>query len=298
MHGIPGIPSWNKIKDVIISKSQYVWLAACSLLISCATSMKTLVLPKGADKDFRSGEIKYPLLNTGRVAVLEYRVISDSVNKSARYDTTVTFGVIIPRTSLVIREAESKMVFGTDSLQCMVRYKMTSFQSESQSHSILSDIIVKPDKNDPNYDRNRDNIIITPYKRVLSGSMQLPQSDAELQFWFEHEKAKKDFDSAAIKGYVKYGNDSFFIKPLYKEDLSRGKNAKPMQLLQGYCLMKGDSLVAFLQHAPQIKTVFDPELKDVLFLNSKNSPVQQLLVAAYFSLVSRAVLTEGTQPLY
>jgi hypothetical protein len=284
---------------MIFFKSQYAWVAACSLLISCSTSMKTLVLPKGVDKDFRSGEIKYPhLFNSSKVEVLEYRVISDSVKEAARYDTTVTFGVIIPRTSLVIREAESKMVFGTDSLQCMVRYKMTSFQTESQSHSILTDIIVKPDKNDPNYDRNRDNITITPYKRVLSGSIQSLKSNEEMQFWFEHEKAKKDFDSAAIKGYMKYGNDSFFIKPLYKEDFSRGKNAKPMQLLQGYCLMKGDSLVAFLQHAPQIKTVFEPGLKDVLFLNSKNSPAQQLLVAAYFSLVSRVVETTATDPLY
>ncbi len=273
-------------------------MAACSLLISCSTSMKTLVLPAGVDNNFRSGEIKYPLINKGRAAILEYRVISDSVKKSARYDTTVTFGVIIPRTSLVIREDESKMVFGTDSLQCMVRYKMTSFQSESQSHSILSDIIVKPDKNNPNYDRDRDRISVTIYKRVLAGSVQSLKSNEEIQFWFEHEKAKKDFDSAAIKGYMKYGNDSFYIKPLYKEDLSRGKNAKPMQLLQGYCLMKGDSLVAFLQHAPLIKTVFEPGLKDVLFLNSKNSPAQQLLVAAYFLLVSRLVLTTGTDPLY
>lgn len=284
---------------MIFFRSKYVWVAACSLLMSCETSMKTLVLPKEVDSRFRSGEIKYPhLLSSKPVSVLEYRVISDSVKESARYDTTVTFGIIIPRSRFVVRVLESKMTFGTDSLQCTARYKMTNFQSESESHSILSDIIVKPDQNDPNYNRDRDKIDITPYMKVLSGIIQLPRLKEEMPFRFEHEKAKKDFDSARIEGYLKYSNDSLFIKPLYKADLSRGKNAKPMHLLQGYCLMKGDSLLAFLQHAPLIKTVFTPGLKDVLFLDTKTSPEEQLLLAAYFSLVSQLVLTEGTGPLY
>ncbi len=284
---------------MFLFRSKYVWVAVCSLLISCETSMKILVLPKEVDSRFRSGEIKYPHLFSNKpVAVMEYRVISDSVKKAVRYDTTVTFGVIIPRSYLVVRVVESKMAFGTDSLQCTASYKMINFQTESESHSILSDIIVKPDQHDPNYSTNRDKITITPYMKVLYGTIQLPQVKEEMPFRFEHEKAKKDFDSARIVGYLKYGNDSLFIKPLYKADLSRGRNAKPMHLLQGYCLMKGDSLVAFLQHAPLIKTVFTPELKDVLFLDTKASPEEQLLLAAYLSLVSQLVLTEGTGPLY
>lgn len=241
--------------------------------------------------------MKYPyLLNTSKVEVMDYRVIGDSLIEAARYDTTVTFGLIFPRSSLVIKVAENKMIFGTDSLQCIIRYKTTSFQSESAEHSILTDIIVKPDTNDPNYDPSRKTI--TPYKKVLSGTMKLPQVTDEVRFHFEHEKADKNFDSAAINGYLRSSNDSFFIQPLYKESYLRGKNVKPMQVLQGYCLMKGDTLLAFLQHAPLVKTIYTAGLKDVLYLNTKAPPTEQLLAAAFFSLVSRLVLTAGTQPLY
>lgn len=261
--------------------------------------MKTLVLPPQVDSHFRSGEITYPhLFNSNTVEVLEYRVISDSVIESARYDSTVNFGIILPRTSLVIRVGDNKMVFGTGSLQCSVRYKTMNFQTESAEHSILSDIVVNPGKNDPNYDQNRDRIRITPYKKILSGTIQLPQVKKELFFRFEHEKADKNFDSAAIKGYLLSGSDSLFIQPLFKAEMLRGKNVRPMQVLQGYCLMKGDSVYAFLQHAPMIKTLYRSGLKDVLYLNTKTSPEEQLLVAAYFSLVSRLVLTTGTEPLY
>lgn len=282
---------------MIRSKRYCFCMAVCMVLLSCS-EIKELVLPKGIDKNFRSGEIKYPLFKSGRAEVLEYRVISDSVKEYLRYDTTITFGVILPRSSAVMKVLESNMIFGTDSLQCIIQYKATSFQTESKSHSILSDIIIPGDKNDPNYDRDRNRTDIVPYKRIVTGSIQLPQLEGEVPFWFEHQKAGKDFDSANIKGYLKQGSDSFFIQPLYKESYMRGKEVKPMQVLQGYSLMKGDSLVAFLQHAPLVKTVYTPALKDVLYLNSKASPAEQLLLAAYFSLVSRVVLTTDSNPLY
>lgn len=271
-------------------------MAICSLLLSCS-EIKDLALPKGVDKNFRSGEIKYPyFFNPGRVEVMEYRVIKDSVISSNRYDTTVTFGLILPRSSIVLMVSENKMIFGTDSLQCIIRYTTTGFQSESSEHSILTDIIVKPDVNDPNYDPSRKTI--TPYKRSMAGTIQTQPLKEEVQFLFDHEKADKNFDSANIRGYLRMGNDSFYIRPLYKEVKLRGKNVKPMQMLQGYSLMKGDSLVAFLQHAPLVKTIYTAGLKDVLYLNTNAPQKEQLLVAAFFSLVSRLVLTTGEQPLY
>ncbi len=265
-------------------------------MLSCSTSMKTLVLPAGLDNNFRSGEISQPFLKASSIQVLEYKLISDSVIQSAYSDTTLTFGIILPRSSLVIKTAENKMVFGTDDLQCLIRYKTISFQTESAQNSLLTEMILKPDINDPNYDGYKKGT--RPIKKMLAGVIKSPQLIDEALFQFEHQKAEKDFDSAHIKGYIKLGPDSLFIKPLYKEEMLRGKNVKPMQVLQGYCLMKGDALYAFLQHAPMIKTVYKPGLKDVLYLQKKTTPVDQMMVAAYFSLVSRLVLTTAEYPLY
>jgi len=61
---------------------------------------------------------------------------------------------------------------------------------------------------------NNDEGAVYVYK-IVDGTIQFQQLKEEAEFRFEHEKAKKDFDSAAIKGYMKYGNDSFFIKPFF-----------------------------------------------------------------------------------
>ena len=287
-----------KIKPVKGCTSHYLWAAIGFLFLSCSTSIKTLVLPPGIDNHFRSGEIKHPLFKNNNMESLGYRMVSDSLISADYRDTTLSFGIILPRSSFVMKMAENKMVFGTDSLQCRVQYQTLGLQTESSSSSLLSDIILKPDINNPNYDYERNKKSVTPYVRMLKGTMQFPPSANSVTFLFRHEKAKKDFDTAHISGYFKYGNDSFILKPFYKQDLSRGKNAKPMQILQGYCLYKGDSLYAFLQHAPLIKTVFKPSLKDVLYLNNSTPAADQLLVAAYFFLVSRVVLTDGEGPLY
>lgn len=280
----------------MLFKSHYAWVALCSGMLSCSNSMKTLILPQRMDSHFRSGDVNLTFLKTNNTQVLGYRVISDSVIKSGNMDTTLTFGFIFPRSLLLIKKVENKMIFGTDSLQCIIRYETISLQSESAQNSILTDIILQPEKNDPNYDRYRK--IITPYKKIVAGTIQYPLLTNEVYFQFEHEKAEKDFDAAGIKGYLRSGNDSFFIKPLYKEETMGRKSGKPWQILQGYCLMKGDSLYAFLQHAPMIKTLYKPGLKDVLFLHTKTSSSEQLLMAAYFSLVSRLFLTSEEKPLY
>jgi hypothetical protein len=289
---------------VIFSKPHFPWVVLCWLMLSCY-GMKELVLPEGLDSNFRSGEMKHQVLNAYSIQVLEYRVISDSVIKSSYNDTSLTFGIIFPRSSLMIKTAENKMNFGTDSLQCIIRYETKSLQTVSEGNSILTDIILKPpDIYDPNYyryidpDYDRYKKSITPYKKILAGSILYPMLKDEAYFQFEHEKAEKDFDSAGIKGYLIYGNDSFFIKPLYKEETMGRKNGKPWQVLQGYCLMKGDTLYAFLQHAPLIKTLYKTNLKDVLFINTKTSAAEQMLLAAYFSLVSRLVSTTAEKPMY
>jgi hypothetical protein len=47
-----------------------------------------------------------------------------------------------------------------------------------------------------------------------------------------------------------------------------------------------------------VKTLYKSGLKDVLFLNTKASQAEQMLVAAYFSLVSRLVLSTANETLY
>jgi hypothetical protein len=244
-------------------------------------------LPAALDSNFRSGEVKSRIFKDNRGQVFEYRVFSHSLIRSAYRDSTLTCGLIIPRSSLVAIANENKMIFGTDSLQCSIHYFNLDIYKSAEQSSLLMDIIFPPDKQRPGYDRyERTN---TPYMRMVAGTLQHPLMKDEVRFHFEHAAAAKDFDSARIKGYLKAGNDSFFIHPFFKEIPLHGKNVKPMQVLQGYCLMKEDTLYAFLQHAPMVKYLYKPGLKDLLFLYSKASPAEQMMMAAYFSLVSSLV---------
>jgi hypothetical protein len=204
--------------------------------------------------------------------------------------------LIIPRSSVVASASERKMLFGSDSLQWIMRYIYMDFFKTGDQSSLLLDILSPPDKKAPGY--NEYEKTITTYQKVVTGFIQGLSSEAEVAFHFEHSKAKIEFDSSRINGYIKSGNDSFFIKPLFNVIHLQGKNVKPMFVLQGYCLLKKDTLYAFLQHAPMVKYLFKPGLKDVLFLNSKASTKEQMLMAAYFSLVSRLVFNTSKDILY
>jgi hypothetical protein len=265
-------------------KLHYPLAAAFCLLLSC--SGLKLILPAGLDNNFRSGKVKKSQFGH-RLQVLEYRAFSDSLIKSMHRDSTLTSGIILPYSAIIAYASEKKMLFGTDSFKCSIYYTIFCIFKEEGKSSLLLNIFFPPAPGSDSYGKTK-----TPYWRTLNGTIQLPLLKNEVQFCFEHKSGEEYFDSAHIKGYINSGSDSFLIRPLFKEMPVHGKKVKPMQVLQGYCLMKGDTLYAFLQHAPIVKSV------DKLFLNLKVSTEEQMLIAAYFALVSRLVESSSNEPFF
>lgn len=258
-----------------------VW---CLVILSCST-ITELITPAGLNNNFRSGKIKSGFIKKDRIIeVLDYRAFSDSLIQAVYQDSLLTYGLVIPRSYLVANSTERKMRFGTDSFQCIIHYYDFKLYKSQEQNSVLLDIVFPPDKKPPYYINDENKKTYIPYKNMVAGTMQLPGLPEEAGFQFEHSSYSRNFDSYEVMGYLKIGQDSLLLSPLYKVIPLHGKNVKPMQLIQGYSLTKEDSLFAFLQHAP---TFASSSRKDVLHVNSNASAEEQMLMAAYFSLVSR-----------
>ena len=154
----------------------------------------------------------------------------------------------------------------------------------------MLDILLPPDRKSQYYDRYEKST--TTYKRLLTGDIQHPAYKNEMKFYFDQLSVRKNFDSADIHGYLKIQSDSLVVRALYNEIPLHGKNVKPMQILQGYSLIKADTVYAFLQHAPMVKS------KDELYINSKTPQDIQMLVAAYLSLVSQLIHSTTNERIF
>lgn len=262
--------------------------------MACANvrEFTTLHLPEGVDSTFRSSYFTFKYSRRSiPIKVFEYKAFSDSMIESGYIDSTLMIGLISPHSSLVARGHTNKMVFGTDSIKFTIEYSTIGMYIESEQYSLLGEIIFNPEKNVPGYDKYKKDI--SPRKVVLIGSVDSVYNNDSVKFYFEMGVAKKLLDSLNINGFLMIGRDSFYVQPLYNSIPLHGKNVKPMQVLQGISLIKEGKVHAFLQHAPLVKGTFKGGLKDQLFLNPKSIAIEQMLVSAYFSLVSRTLQSES-----
>jgi hypothetical protein len=270
------------------------------LFTSCSGPRKLteLLFPEKLDSSFRSGIVNHLATGKNKFAVFEYRAFYDSLVNGFNKDSVLTSGIIFPASVLSGYAMEAKMLFGTDSLQYNIWYINLYIYKKTTEHSLLSDIILNPRKNDPAYDPYQSKT--THYKRLMDATVQSPLLKEDVIFHFEQARPGNEynFDSSSITGYIKTPEDSFFVKSLFKEIPLHGKNVKPMQILQGYSLIKGEELLAFLQHSPMTKDLFRSGLKDMLYIHPKATATEQALVAAYFTLVCRLVASSAMEPFY
>lgn len=216
--------------------------------------------------------------------MLEYRAYSDSLISYGSIDSTLTHGILLPASWLVAAATESKMVFGNDSVRCLLHYTTVHIYKSQNESSLLSGIIniITTKKDDKIPVPEPPSSSITTYKKVVAGTLLHPAYRDTVRFYFDRLTIRKNLDSADVTGYLKAGTDSLFVRALYNAIPLHGKNVKPMQILQGYSLVSAEGvLYGFLQHAPLIKSN-----NDVLYINPKTPPTLQMLAAAYFSLVS------------
>jgi hypothetical protein len=247
-----------------------LWLG----LSNCKTFFN-MQLPPAVNDSFRADKIHPRPLHLTGTSVLEYRVISDSTLAYFRGDTLINVGIIFPRSRLTGVITSNIRVFGSDSLVCRLHYSARDIYLLSETHSLLSDIILPPDKYKRSYS-NEEPPQVTYYYRNFSGSLLYDIQKDSARFYFEMIKAKKDLDTASINGRIYYGADSLVVQAYYIPSTKKEEQANIVYLLEGFGFYRQGRLLGFLQYAPLIQ-----QGREKLYLRSEASAEEQLLIAAY-----------------
>lgn len=232
-------------------------------------------LPAEVNGNFRSDKIHHRPFYTIGTAVFEYRVKKDSVIYSDRGDTTITFGIIIPRARMIGTKSIRQRSFGNDVAECRITYNTHDIYLESESHSLLGDIILPPDKY--KRDSEQETTRTTYYYRHFN-SIAVFNEDTAF-FNYEEIRAKKDIDTAAITGFISCKEDSLILKANYLSVTQNKKKQKYIYILEGFGFYKHGRMIAFLQYAPQVEPG-----KEKLHIHNDASVAERILISSYFTL--------------
>lgn len=259
----------------------YLILAVALLFERCA-SLNELQLPPLPGESFISDQIRFRSTKKSSLGCFGYRSYYDSLIKSSSIDSTLTYGIIIPWSSLQLRASERKMRYGDSVRDCLVHYAEIKIQKASQESSLLLDLLF-PDNEPAYYDMETT---YTNQRLLLTGFFYDKISCDSNRFSFELAGSDTWVDSSMVRGYFICGSDSMLVQPSFKKIDVHGKKSKDLFIMQGFSLMKGDSIQAFLLHAPTVRSG-----PDVLYLRSSLDKNQQMQISAFFSLISRLSYT-------
>ena len=263
----------------MIRFANYIGLLFCSIaFISCGGPLFKMQLPPGMEGTYHSGKMHRHLFGKEGSSVLGYKAGRDSVISSSYGDTTVNFGLILPRTKIVGTKSTLTRVYGNDSLHCLLNYDTHEIYSSAAQGSLLLDMVLPADKNEPGYKEEQRNII--SYYKYFKGYLNTGDANDTAFFFFEQTKVEKTLDTALITGYITYRQDSFLLRPYYWVVPQNKKKNKYTYMLEGFGLYNQGELVAFLQHAPLIEPG-----KEILQIHTKTTTEKQLILAAYLTLL-------------
>ena len=251
------------------------FLVVAWVIWGCKT-LFNMQLPSDVDNtNFRSDKMHgRPFRATG-TSVLDYRVLKDSVSNYNIADSTLSFGIIIPRSRIVSTKTSGTRTFGNELFQCNLFYNTHDIYLQAESHSLLGDIILPPEK----YKRDmyQENTSITYYYRHFNGTIIYAADTVSM--YYEETRPKHDIDTTTITGFISVGRDSFVLKPYYLPIKQNTNRKKYIFMLEGLGFYKQERLLAFLQHTPLIEPGHEK-----LHLRFDLAPLEQLLIAAYFTL--------------
>lgn len=256
----------------------YAVLAALVAVCSGCKTLFKMQLPPAVENNFQSDRMHpQPFRQTG-TRVFGYQVKKDSVIYAVRGDTTLTFGLIFPRSRIIGTKTTQSRLFSSDSRLCRMLYNTQDIYLESQTHSMLTDIILPPEKYKRSYSEEEPPGI-TWYYRYFNGSCRYANDKDSARFYYEQVRQKNDIDTALITGRIYYGSDSLVLKPYYLAVTQNAGKNKYIYILEGFGFYKQNRLLAFLQYAPLIKPGHE-----TLYLSPDASADEQLLMSAYFTL--------------
>jgi hypothetical protein len=253
----------------MICKYAFVVLAASLVgLTACETTSK-LTFPIEFDKNHRSSEIDQRLLKDGLTRVFDYRVFSDSLLGFKDYDSTMTYGLILPLSSTREGYLHKKTLFGNDSAKCTIHVQTYIREIRREKNSFVSSLLSGGNKdysdNGPSVDRLYD---------LTVGTIEKPSFSRPSRFRLE--KFDSPDQARKTNGYLVIGEDSLVIEPIFAEV------NPPLNKLFGLRLFKNGLLYAVLQHDPNYILG-----RDTLHVYTKATADEQLTIAAFFTMIDQ-----------
>lgn len=224
------------------------------LFITACDTPKEIFITKDFEKNNRSAEIKTHYFKDALVNFLEFRAYKDSCIQCSQTDSNTNFGLIAARVTFRMYNNKKEMYFGNDSVKCVIQY--SSFSKYQITEAPAIDLFSKRKIYDPKPEPRNEKT-----DSRAEGTIQIPDIKNTFPFFFHN-----------YSGYLLINKDSFKLSPIMQ-----GK-WKPMQTLIGVQLIKGDTVYGAIHS-------FTGLFRKKVFLYTKATEEEQLIIAAYFAVI-------------
>ncbi len=233
------------------------YLFSCLLLFQACTGSKELTLPAELVANNRSSEIKGSAQDFPNISLLGYRGYKDSIIGYQLVDKYSNLGIVFPLTRVKKHMLTGELLFGNDSVKCVVHY--TYFiETHTSSGSSLLGVALEKGKHD--FSKDQESV----YRYATGkGTITIPGFADSIRYSFGRDSLNM----------FKIGKDSFVLK--YVKEREKGS----VYISDGFHLIKGEVVYAVMQNYA-LSTLSKPRI----WLYSKATEPEQLAIAAYFAM--------------
>jgi hypothetical protein len=234
-------------------KWRNVYYTVICLLLGCSTPKEIFVTDEFRDNN-RSSSIEFRFFKDYLPRLLGYQVYKDSSIAYSSKDSANRIGLITRGSSLTLINGENEMQFGNDSIQCSIRYNFF-LEYETTRPPVFNLFSKNPGYDDQQTKQSLGTVNVT-------GTIQYPGFATAIPFTYTNHS-----------GQLLIEKDSFKLAPVYQ-------GPKLMKTFIGVKLLKGDTVYGTVNS-------FTGMMKKKAFVYTKATAMEQLLIAAYFVIISR-----------
>jgi len=238
---------WRSLSYVLLVLSIFSW--------SCAP--KDFPMTQEFKDNNHSSKFDYPGLRLNLIRFLDYSVFKYDKNEYTQTESTIRAGIILSGRSLRSDITEVKVLFGKIADTCSIDCLRT-IQYDHYGRSATMSVINLFSKNSNKMPQETSDKVLNDGVR---GTIEYAATSTA--FAFENLRPGK-----RLAGWLIINADSFLLKPVVV-----GNSFLGMQLL------KGDMMYA------AIARPFNEG--DRMYMYSKTSATEQMLIAAYFAIIKR-----------
>lgn len=232
-------------------------LFSCLFFLQACTGSKGLTLPAELSANNRSSAITGGAQYLPNIWLLDYRGYKDSVISNRQVDKYSNLGLIFPYTRFTKNVLTGELLFGNDSIKCVVHYTYYIETHTSNGQSVLGAVL---EKGKHDYSKDVENV----YRYASGkGTITIPGFADSARYSFG-----RDSGNTLI-----INKDSFVLK--YVKERESGS----IYIIDGFHLLKGELVYAVIQNYSRARLT-----KPRIYLYSKATAQEQLFIAAYFAI--------------